>query len=129
MFIDDLDATAASEWDASIFTVSNRRAMVDSALRWSLHRLVRRLELRFKLLAMDVPSLLEVVPQVHTHGQRISENCRLTYPGCERRMIPWWQSVAPIEILEEGRNGGSSPVTMIFCLLRRRIFGIESSTR
>ncbi len=56
VFIDDLDATAASERDASIFTVPNRRAMVDSALRWSLHRLLRRLELRFKLLAMDVPS-------------------------------------------------------------------------
>ncbi|KAK0440148.1 hypothetical protein EV421DRAFT_1737525 [Armillaria borealis] len=102
--IDDLNATTAYERDASIFTVPNRRVMVDSTLRRSLDQLVRSLELRFTLLAMGVPSLLEVVSQVHTHGQRISEELEAEIPRVREAYenIPWWQSVAPIEILGEG---------------------------
>ncbi len=78
--------------------------MVDDTLRRTLDRLVKSLELRFTLLAMGIPSLLEVVSQVHTHGQRISEELEAEIPRVREAYenIPWWQSVAPIEILGEG---------------------------
>ncbi|PBK85773.1 hypothetical protein ARMGADRAFT_1017851 [Armillaria gallica] len=102
--IEDLNATATYEQDASIFTVPNRRVMVDETLRRTLDRLAQSLELRFTLLAMGVPSLLEVVSQVHTHGQRISEELEVEIPRVREAYenIPWWQSVAPIEMLGEG---------------------------
>lgn len=102
--IEDLNATIAYEQDASIFTLPNRRVMVDDTLRRTLDELMKSLELRFTLLAMGVPSLLDVISQVHTHGQRISEELEAEIPRVQEAYenIPWWQSVAPIEILGEG---------------------------
>ncbi|KAK0494198.1 hypothetical protein EDD18DRAFT_363464 [Armillaria luteobubalina] len=78
--------------------------MVDDTLRRTLDELMKSLELRFTLLAMGVPSLLDVISQVHTHGQRISEELEAEIPRVQEAYenIPWWQSVAPIEILGEG---------------------------
>ncbi|KAK0189501.1 hypothetical protein F5146DRAFT_1051282 [Armillaria mellea] len=102
--IEDLNATAAYEHDSSRFLLPNRRVMVDDTLRRTLDQLVRSLEFRFTILAMGIPSLLEVVSQVHSHGQRISEELEVEIPRVREAYenIPWWQSVAPIEILGEG---------------------------
>ncbi|KAK0477126.1 hypothetical protein IW261DRAFT_1421328 [Armillaria novae-zelandiae] len=101
----DLNTAVGCESDASIF-VPNRRVIVDSTsrLRRSLDRLVRSPELRFSLLAMDVHSLLEVVSRVHTHGQRIFKELEAEINRVREAYenIPLWQSVTPIEILDEG---------------------------
>ncbi|KAK0457131.1 uncharacterized protein EV420DRAFT_541437 [Desarmillaria tabescens] len=104
--IDDLNATVGYEQDAStIFPMPNRHVMVDDALRRSLDHFVRHLEFRFMLLAkFGIPSLLDVISQVHSHGQRISEELQAEIPRVQEAYenIPWWQSVAPIEMLGEG---------------------------
>ncbi|KAK0200791.1 hypothetical protein DFS33DRAFT_1354907 [Desarmillaria ectypa] len=103
--IDDLNATAGYERDGStIFTMPNRRVMIDDTLRRSLDDLARNLEHRFRHLSMGVPSLLNVIFQVHSYGQRISEELETEIPRVREAYenIPWWQSVAPIEILGEG---------------------------
>ncbi|KAK0494228.1 hypothetical protein EDD18DRAFT_364957 [Armillaria luteobubalina] len=77
--------------------------IVASWLTVPCDQLVWSLRLRFRLLAMDVPVLLEVVSHVHAHGQRIPKELGAEIPRVQEAYenIPLRQSLSPIEILGE----------------------------
>lgn len=104
MAIGELNATVEYEQDPGLFTMPKRRVVVDDILRKLLDGLVNILEYRFKIVAMSVPSLSDLISQVHSHGQQISDELEAEIPRVREAYenIPWWQSVAPIEMLGEG---------------------------